>query len=342
MTASPRDIFRESVFDRDDHKCVICGSPAKDAHHIIERRLWPDGGYFLTNGASLCEEHHIAAEQTTLSCDEIRRAAKIEKIYLPGHLYANDQPYDKWGNPILPNGQRMRGELFDDPSVQKILKQGNVLDLFTSHVKYPRTYHLPWSPGLLNDDRMMDSLDGFEGQEVVVTVKMDGENTTMYRDYLHNRSLDYEPHPSRDRVRALHGTIAHDIPDGWRLSVENLYAKHAIHYQNLDDWALLFGVWDERNVLRSWDDTRDWADLLGITLCPILYRGPWDERHVRSIYKATYNGDECEGYVVRVAGEIHAKEFRSKVGKYVRAGHVPVHGGHWKNRIVVPNGLRAR
>ena len=57
---------------------------------------------------------------------------------------------------------------------------------------------------------------------------------------------------------------------------------------------------------------------------------------------AHHDGDECEGYVVRVAGEIHAKDFRSKVGKYVRAGHVPVHGGHWKNRVVIPNGLKPR
>ena len=30
-----RDEFREGVFKRDGHKCVICGQPAKDAHHII-------------------------------------------------------------------------------------------------------------------------------------------------------------------------------------------------------------------------------------------------------------------------------------------------------------------
>jgi hypothetical protein len=38
-------------------------------------------------------------------------------------------------------------------------------------VKYPRTMHLPWSPGLQNDDRVIESLDGLIGQEVVVTDK---------------------------------------------------------------------------------------------------------------------------------------------------------------------------
>ena len=41
-----RDQFREGVFKRDNHKCVICRAPAVDAHHIIERRLWTDGGYY--------------------------------------------------------------------------------------------------------------------------------------------------------------------------------------------------------------------------------------------------------------------------------------------------------
>lgn len=39
-----RDKFRQSVFDRDSHKCVICGDGPEvgvfiDAHHILERRL---------------------------------------------------------------------------------------------------------------------------------------------------------------------------------------------------------------------------------------------------------------------------------------------------------------
>jgi len=48
-----RDQFREAVLSRDRHMCVVCGQPARDAHHIMERRLFPDGGYHLDNGASL-------------------------------------------------------------------------------------------------------------------------------------------------------------------------------------------------------------------------------------------------------------------------------------------------
>lgn len=66
-----RDEFRNGVFARDGHRCVICGEPAQDAHHIVERRLFSDGGYYLDNGASLCGKHHIMAEETTLGCDDI-------------------------------------------------------------------------------------------------------------------------------------------------------------------------------------------------------------------------------------------------------------------------------
>jgi hypothetical protein len=350
-----RDEFRESVFARDKDKCVICGEPAKDAHHILERRLWADGGYYVSNGVSLCEQHHLEAEQTTLSCEQLRAAAGIAMPILPEHLYA-DQPYDKWGNPVLANGTRLRGELFDDESVQKILSQGNVLGLFTKYVRYPRTFHLPWSPGLTSDDRTMPDTSAFEGKLVVVTVKMDGENTTLYNDYCHARSLEYEAHPSRNLVKALHGRVAHDIPDGWRVNVENLFAKHAIHYQNLSDFALLFGIWDERNYILSWEETKEYSALLGLTLCPVLYQGPWDESAIRGLldpYKTRdcdehgnpiyrYNGDEMEGYVVRDAGRFHYKDFRRLVGKYVRKGHVPEHCGHWKRRPVTSNKIAAR
>ena len=40
-----RDEFREAVFARDKHQCVVCAAPAIDAHHVVERKLWIDDGY---------------------------------------------------------------------------------------------------------------------------------------------------------------------------------------------------------------------------------------------------------------------------------------------------------
>jgi hypothetical protein len=339
-----RDAFREAVFARDRHACVVCGKPAVDAHHIVERRLWPDSGYYLSNGASVCGDCHLRAESTEISCDDLRRRCGIQRVILPPHLYADaEQPYDKWGNPILPNGQRLRGELFDDESVQKVLAP--VLHLFTTRVKYPRTFHLPWSPGVTDDDRVLEDPDAaFGDARVIVTEKLDGECTTMYRDYLHARSTDYSPHPSRDRVRALHASIAHDIPEGWRLCGENVYAQHSIAYDALPSYFLLFSIWDDKNQCLSWGDTSLWARLLGLQVVPQLWAGPWPEfkkiAGALSAEKTSLLGGDREGYVVRLADSFHYRAFRRSVAKYVRANHVQTHGG-WAVRQVVPNRLRS-
>jgi len=320
-----RDEFRTQVFLRDKKTCVICKQPAVDAHHILERRLFTDEGYYLNNGSSLCSECHLKAEMTTLSVEEIRAACGIlekDKV-LPEHLY-DDQVYDKWGNPVLPNGRRLKGELFDDPSVQKILNQGNVLNLFSRYVKYPRTYHLPWSPGVTKDDRIIKSTNVFEGREVVVTVKMDGENTTMYNDYIHARSLSDKKHWSKSWVKNFHGGIAHDIPEDMRFVVENLYAKHSIKYNDLESYCYGISAWVNLTCL-DWNTTADWFELLGIPVVPILYRGIWDEKKIRSI---TLDYEKQEGYVVRLTDSFHYRNFSRSVAKFVRKGHVTAEE-HW-------------
>ena len=315
-----RTEFREGVFARDSAACVICGDTGQDAHHILERRLWTAptefGGYFLANGATLCSKHHLEAEQTVLTCEQIREAAGITQVLLPAHLY-DDACYDKWGNQTLPNGTRLRGELFYDESVQKILALGGVLGEFLPYTRYQRTYHLPWS-NMTKDDRMLPDTSQFEGEEVVVTVKLDGANVTLYPDYIHGRSV--KPLAGRDSgmVKALHAQIRHDIPQGWRLCGENLYAKHSIFYQSLAAYFQLFSVWDDRNECLSWDETLEWAALLGLTPVPVLYRGLWDAAKVSALYRPQYDGSDMEGYVVRLARRFSYGAFRRSTAKFVR------------------------
>lgn len=337
-----RDQFRESVFARDGHKCVVCGAPAVDAHHIIERRgfLGPDeaGGYFSDNGASLCEEHHIKAETTEIDAQEMRDLIGIKRIILPEHLY-DDQAYDKWLNPILPNGQRTRGELFHDESVQKILAKGGMLDRFTHIVRAPRTYHLPWSAGLHDDDKMMRSLDGLIGQRVIVSEKHDGESTSIYSDNFHARSPDGRHHPSRDRVKAWAASIQHDIPPQWRLGGENMYAQHSIAYTDLPHYFLGFHMWDAKNQCLSWDETLEWFALLGVTPVPVLYDGIFDQKAIEALYNEKQDWVTREGYVVRVARQFAMAEYPKVVGKYVRANHVATHKQNWATQRIIPNGL---
>lgn len=332
-----RDAFRETVFARDGFRCVLCGERGRDAHHIIERRLWPDGGYYVDNGATLCGPHHLDAETTRVSPEEIRRAAGITKVVVPPHLYP-DHLYDKWGNAILPNGQRMTGELFHDESVQKILREGGMLGQFTDYVKYPRTYHLPWSPGVTDDDRILSDLSGFEGKEVVVTEKMDGENTSLYYNGIHARSLDGRSHPSRDWVKNFWNKhVGWKLPVGWRVCGENLYAKHSIRYDDLESYFLGFSVWDEYNDCLDWDDTLVYLQTLDITPVREIYRGPWDERLIREIEVDTARQ---EGYVVRTSEKFSYKDFRRHVAKWVRAEHVQT-GKHWfYGQSIEPNQMK--
>lgn len=337
-----RDEFRESVFARDGQLCVNCGAPAADAHHIIERRLFREphehGGYFLENGASVCEPCHLKAESTELDAAALRELCAITRVVLPAHLYEG-QRYDKWGNPIMPNGTRLRGELFHDESVQKILAAGPHLGDFTHLIRAPRTYHLPWSAGMHNDDRMMPTTEFLEGRRVIATEKMDGENTSIYTRDLHARSPDGRSHPSRDRVKAWASRFQHEIPEDWRLVGENLTAVHSIAYTDLPHIFLGFQVWNEQNICLSWDETLEWFQLLGITPVRVLYDGPWDPAALSALYDHRRDWESREGYVVRLADSFAMSEYPRAVGKFVRENHVQTAKHHWATQAVIPNGL---
>jgi hypothetical protein len=343
MELLSRDDFRNGVLSRDGHLCVVCKKPAQDAHHIIDRRLWSDGGYYLDNGASLCGECHVKAEQTVLSCFEIREAAGISAIALPAH-FDREESYDKWANVYLGDGRRAKGELFYDESVQAILKSGGVLNQFDHYVKFPKISHVPWSASVdARTDRIFSMeklLESFEGKEVVVTEKMDGENTTGYRDYIHARSIDGRNHPSRSWVKQLHSAIANDIPEGWRISGENLFARHSIFYKGLPSFFLVFAIYDQKDECLPWDETVEYANLLGLKTVPVLYRGVYDDEKVKACFKgkSTFGGSEQEGYVMRLASAIPWPRHTASFAKFVRKNHVQT-THNWMHEATVRNEL---
>jgi hypothetical protein len=325
--------FSEGVLARDKHKCVHCGMPATAAHHIVERRLFPDGGYYLNNGASVCDQCHLAAEATLISCDDLRRNAGITETVLPPHFFP-DGVYDKWGNQITEKGQRMKGELFEEEPVQKMLAP--VLYLFTDRIKYPRTMHFQWSPNLQNDDRMLMTTEGWEGVEYVFTEKMDGEGTTFYKGDIHARSLEFSPHASRTFIKAIHGATEFDIPEGMRVCGENLTAKHSIKYTGLKSYFMVFNIWKGLECL-SWDETTEWAALLGLEIVPVIYRGPYSDALCQQLCDAI-DPVKQEGLVARPARAFHMREYPYIVGKSVRTKHVTT-DQHWMKKEVEFNEL---
>lgn len=201
-------------------------------------------------------------------------------------------------------------------------------------IKYPRTHHLPFSPGTSSDDKVIATLAAFEGEEVVITEKMDGENTSMYRDMIHARSLDSKYHISREWVKSFHASIAYNIPDGCRICGESLYARHSVAYQDLESYFLGFGVWRGDKCL-DWDTTQSIFTNLGIKKVREFGRGVFNLKTLLNL-AVSMDINKTEGFVVRVTREFNMDEFSSVVAKWVRPGHV-TSDDHWMNSTIVPN-----
>jgi ATP-dependent RNA circularization protein (DNA/RNA ligase family) len=206
-----------------------------------------------------------------------------------------------------------------------------------SLVKYPRTPHLPWSEGMTSDDKMVKTLDHFRGKQILVSEKFDGENTSIYRDHIHARSLDSRHHESRTWVKQFWNQIRSDIPENWRICGENVYARHSIGYTDLPSFFMGFSIWNESNVCLSWDETMEWFELFGITPVTTLYVGMFDEQVLRKLTQQLDTSKQ-EGYVVRVYESFHFSEFNKNVAKYVRKNHVQT-TDHWMHCEITPNQL---
>lgn len=205
--------------------------------------------------------------------------------------------------------------------------------------KYPKTYHLPFSKAVQKDDKILKEYNLFTEQEIVVTTKMDGENTSIYSDgYTHARSIDSTTNWTRDIVKKIASVIHHDIPEGYRLCCENVYAKHSIQYPDnyLEGYLYLLSIWNEKNECLSWDDTVTYAELLDLPTPKVLYRGVYDENILKGISEnLDFNLEE--GFVARLTKKIELKDFKKSFTKFVREGHVQDNAEHWlKNTF--PNG----
>lgn len=125
-----REQFSNSVLFR-DVTCVAprCDLLAVDAHHVLNRNLWLSadqvGGYFLSNGAGLCSDCHLMAEQTLIPCEVLYEGAGIERVLPRG--WDESLVYDTWGNVVVDEWTRRKGPLWGDDGCQRALRSGGVL-----------------------------------------------------------------------------------------------------------------------------------------------------------------------------------------------------------------------
>jgi RNA ligase len=186
-------------------------------------------------------------------------------------------------------------------------------------VRYPRTYHLPDSPGATADDEVQHDLSWLDG-ELVVTEKLDGGNLTFTRDRMFARSPTPGTPPWDRPAKALWAMTAHRIPDDWRVCGESMWARRSIAYADLPGVFIVFGIWDETGTLLGWDDTVDWARRLELPVVPVLYRGG-SLSEARAAWPEQRTPETSEGYVVRRAGRIAAASFSRQLLAWVRAEH---------------------
>lgn len=211
-------------------------------------------------------------------------------------------------------------------------------------IKYPRTYHLPYSQSKTDDDKTLPNDDQFKGMEVVVTIKMDGENTTIYPDgYIHARSLDGNSYEWQNWLKSKVWDFCYLLPDDARIIGENLYAKHSIGYKfdNIEDtfqvFAFAYKEEDEDyiyNVFSSWDGVVDICKAFGLKHVPVIYRGIYDKDKIMKAFEEkkkelAKQGQDIEGFVVRNVKSFYYKDFQKNVAKFVRANHVQT-DKHWR------------
>lgn len=342
-----REAFKESVFNRDQNKCVVCGDVAVDAHHILDRKLFLDGGYYLDNGVAICSNCHIKAESTIISCQELRRLTNIKNIVYPDYLGLTEfvVDYDKWGNPILKNGKRLKGYYFDLSKIDSSLHHLFEKDYEMIVDKYPRTYHGFNSPGTTSDDRISKNVNMVLSGEIIQTEKLDGSNTSFNKYGVYGRSRIAPSKNSWDSwLMPYWEMFKNDLGD-LEICGENMYGVHSIKYSNLDSHFYIFGIRDmERDMWLSWEEVEFYANMLDFPTVPVLFRSTknWsctEEDMCKQIlnFMSTpsalsdnyYWETPKEGIVTRIAGEFPNDMFYNSIFKYVRKNHVQT-DEHWQ------------
>ena len=309
MSDQNRQQFREQVFERDNNTCVIpwCDRAADDAHHILERSLWENGGYIPKNGASVCDAHHRYAEVNDIPPQAFWQWIGIQSPPTPTWDEATQQEMlETWGWLDDTSG--------DIPETWNVDKWGTPFNRpphehLRERIKYPSSRHLLplyWydetsaSERIENDDTELQTIEPFVGKPLVITEKIDGGNCMLVSDMetpvrARNGSDPRETMEMLYKPGGLYWQqeVNQKLPDNLQVFGEWVLAKHSIHYgcdcepacedtapgvsklTGIDDdraYFQIFGVFNtDWNTWLSWPTTEQIAQELGFPTTPVLY-----------------------------------------------------------------------
>lgn len=330
MERLSREQFETVVFQRNDGRCEVpeCAETADDAHHIIERDQWSDGGYYRQNGIALCSAHHRDAEANRFPPAACWYWLGIDEPPLP----------DSIEKPL-------------------VTCQGGSVEPYelSEATKYPSTPHLSTSPNQSAERNDIIDTGALTDKPLVVTTKMDGSNVQLSKRRVAARNAKHARHPSFNQLKSLHATKKPDLPEDIVLFGEWLYTKHSIHYgcdcepacedvgPPLDDHLQIFGAYYRPYQLwLGWDRVAGIAESLDLATVPVVKRLRIGRAH-ELIDTLNQLGEQQvangqEGVVVRNAFPFYYTHFPDNVAKYVRAGHIQT-DEHWRNQTITPNRL---
>jgi hypothetical protein len=198
--------------------------------------------------------------------------------------------------------------------------------------KYSRTYHFPFSPGTTSDDRIAQEWQEILVHELVISEKLDGENTCLKKEGVFARSHGAPTQSAWSvKMRELWQNCHTELGE-LEVFGESLYAIHSIEYSRLEAYFYVFAIRDGERWL-AWDEVVFYANLLQLPTVPVLKRGFFTAKTVEqfiieNIKKDSALGGECEGFVVRTADGFDDAHFKNCVLKYVRKNHVKT-DEHW-------------
>ncbi len=215
--------------------------------------------------------------------------------------------------------------------------------LYIYEMKYPKTYHLEWSKGTNDDDKVQYDLSGIIGCPIIITEKLDGSNACITKGGIYGRShAEYSRNPWDREMWNIHNKIGDSLHDGLQIFGENMEGIHSIEYKNLKSYFYIFGIREYDRWL-SWEEVEEYSYLLDLPVVPILYKGITDS--VTELKKLTESfmqndsklGGELEGLVVRKQGDFYDTDFETSVLKMVRSNHVQTDENwkrNWKRSVI--------